>query len=867
MIALMIWGVSVITTCAIAAAKNRNVVGWFFLGFFLGPIAVLLIILSPSLAPTGARPARGLVPLGSIREEFEALKRDFQALGRRLDDLGARIAGARPQGEEPAAPQQPPVVEEPAAAPTPSPQESERAVTTKKAAAKGDIEADLGKFWLNKIGIVIFSLGIAFLLTYSFARFGPVAKICAGYMIALALFIGGIKLERRETYANYGKVLLAGAWAITYFTTYAMHHFEASRIITNQLVGLCLLAVVAIGIIAHSLRYKSEALTAMALLIGYLTSVVGDIGPFTLASAGILALITLAVVYKMGWVRLIFLGILLTYLTHGVWVVKQVAMINVPFNRWTVQNVSFFFDMAFLSIYWALFSAAIHIVRDRDPAVEKKLAAANMANFLLFFLMAFPKFHIHYPGHAFNLVFGVGLVYMALATVMEIVRKKDLFISNVLIAVSLLTLSLPLRFLPYQTVLIWLVELPFLVFAGFAFDRRIYRYLGFGLSVLLLARIMTEVQGWQAIQIFGTTTSWDVVLRFLGFLASAACYAIYHLYSKKTKEPLPDAPLRNLYSGLAAVYLTLYAWTAVDPAWVTLGLSLESLALFIAGALLCDRLLRTYALCVLGLVVARYCFWDRIYTLAALPQLFVIYGPIACAGAQYAMYRMLAARSQLEKNEAWTGKLVFFVTASLVVLAIVDHVPVNWITLELGALGLCVLWWGARTGDKPIRIFALAVLVFAAARFLFIDAYAGLAAWFKWGLITAKVACAYAAYFIYRDLNRRSLLDGDEKSLLAPLFYGSSLLLVWTIVERVNDTWVSVALGCAGVVLFVCGFLIREKVFRHAGFIIFGLTLGKVILVDLAELAIIYKIISFIVVGILFLGVSFLYTRYTLENK
>jgi len=855
MAALVIWGASAIATCAIAAAKNRNVVGWFFLGFFLGPIAVLLVILSPSLSssyPAGGQPASG-----SLRGEFEALRRDFQALSRRLDDLGARIAAGGPQRQE--APPQPVAVEKPAAA-APSPQEFERAVTTKKAAAKADIETDLGKFWLNKIGIVIFSLGIAFLLTYSFARFGPVAKIGAGYLIAAALFLSGIKLEQRETYANYGKVLLAGAWAITYFTTYAMHHFDASRIIASQLVDLCLLAVVAAGIIAHSLRYKSEALTAMALLIGYLTSVVGDIGPFTLASAGILALITLAVVYKMGWVRLIFLGILLTYLTHGVWVIKQVAMIHVPFNRWTVHNVSFFFDMAFLSIYWALFSAAIHVVRDRDPDVEKKLAAANMANFLLFFLMAFPKYHLHYPGRTFNLIFGLGLVYMALATAMEIVRKKELSLCNALIAVSLLTLSLPLRFLPYETILIWLVELPFLVFAGFAFDRRVYRYLGFGLAILLLARILTEEQGGQAIRVFGAP-SWDAVLRLLGFLASAACYAVYHVYAKKTKEPLPDAPLRNVYSGLAAAYLTLYAWVVVESRWMTPGLCLESLGLFIVGVLLCDRLLRTYALCVLGLVVARYCFWDRPGALTGLPLLFAVYGPIACAAAQYAMYRVLAGLSRLEKGEAWTGKLVFFTAVSLLVLAILDHVPVNWVTPEVGALGLCVLWWGARISEKPIRIFGLAVLIFGAVRFLFIDTYAGLTVWFKWTLIAANLACAYAAYFIYRDLNRHALLDADEGSLLAPLFYGSCLLLVWTILEHVEDTWVSVALGCAGVALFAGGFLIREKVFRHAGFILFGLTLGKVVFVDLAGLAIIYKIISFIVVGLLFLAVSFLYTR------
>jgi uncharacterized membrane protein len=90
---------------------------------------------------------------------------------------------------------------------------------------------DLGKFWLNKIGMIVFSLGVAFLLTYTLTRFGPVAKILFGYIIAVALFILGLRLERKEKFINYGRVLLGGSWAIAYFTTYAMYHFEASKII------------------------------------------------------------------------------------------------------------------------------------------------------------------------------------------------------------------------------------------------------------------------------------------------------------------------------------------------------------------------------------------------------------------------------------------------------------------------------------------------------------------------------------------------------------------------------------------------------------------------------------------------------------
>ncbi len=98
------------------------------------------------------------------------------------------------------------------------------------------------------------------------------------------------------------------------------------------------------------------------------------------------------------------------------------------------------------------------------------------------------------------------------------------------------------------------------------------------------------------------------------------------------------------------------------------------------------------------------------------------------------------------------------------------------------------------------------------------------------------------------------------------LFYTSSFLVVLAIFQHIKNIWITVSLGVAGVTLFVTGFLIKEKIFRHGGFIIFGITLARIAFVDLSGLPIIYKIISFIILGILFLGVSLIYTKYTVEK-
>ncbi len=837
------------------------------------PIVLMVVLLRPrkqkKIIATSQHPETSL---SSIKAELEYFKREFSILNNKLSSLGVKISAF----ETKAVAQ--PVSESQMSAPgavqaiAPKLKEPQSVRIEKKAEQPArrntDMEINLGKFWLNKIGMIVFSIGVAFLLTYTLTRIGPVAKILLGYLIAVALFICGIKFESKVKFVNYGRVLLGGSWAIIYFTTYAMYHFEASKIINSQILALFLLAVVASGIIAHSLRYKSEALTAVTLFIGYFTSALGDVGNFTIISSGLLAVVALVMVYKMQWFRFIFLGIILTYLTHLTWVIKQIYFSRVPVGHLNVENFYFLMDAGFLSIYWLLFTTAVHLMKNKAADVLfKKLAAANFSNFILFFFMTYPKFCFFYPEHKFNVIFGFGLAYLVLAAIMDSVKRQSLFISDIIIAASLLTLSIPLKFLPYHTTVIWFIELPFLLFVGFIFERRVYRYLSFALSILLFLRFPFS-DWWRLsghLQLSSFTISWLAFLSFEGFISTAICFGLYRFLKVKKEFSDSEESLRNFYSGFSAVYLTVYIWEVVKPLWLTFGLSFESLLIFALGALLLDKYIRWYALAILSLAGVRFCFLDRFRDVSELRQLLFVYGPIACAFTEYSIYRGLNRKSLISK-EIFVTKLLFFAATSVLVFAIVVYSQQIWITFSLAMVAILALLWGVKISDKYIRIYSLLILLLVAVRFSFIDNYYGLNKLFQWLLIWAKLSCAYAAYFIYRAIDKESQIDESEKLLVSPLFYASSFLVVLAIFKYIKDIWVSVSLGVVGVLLFSTGFLIKDKTFRHGGFIIFGITLARIVFVDLSGLPIIYKIISFIILGILFLGVSFIYTKYTTEK-
>ena len=64
-----------------------------------------------------------------------------------------------------------------------------------------------------------------------------------------------------------------------------------------------------------------------------------------------------------------------------------------------------------------------------------------------------------------------------------------------------------------------------------------------------------------------------------------------------------------------------------------------------------------------------------------------------------------------------------------------------------------------------------------------------------------------------------------------------------------------------GVLLLVAGFLLRSQPARMASAAVVALTIAKVFLVDMAGLTVIFRALSFIGLGIVLVGIGWLYQR------
>ena len=116
----------------------------------------------------------------------------------------------------------------------------------------------------------------------------------------------------------------------------------------------------------------------------------------------------------------------------------------------------------------------------------------------------------------------------------------------------------------------------------------------------------------------------------------------------------------------------------------------------------------------------------------------------------------------------------------------------------------------------------------------------------------ATIACFYGAQLISRRDSRPRLYF----SLLAGTM--TTLMLYF----RISGSMLTMACGIQGVILLASGFPLRDRVLRISGLVLLLSCILKLFVWDLRHLETLPRIFSFIVLGVILLGVSWIYTRF-----
>ena len=116
----------------------------------------------------------------------------------------------------------------------------------------------------------------------------------------------------------------------------------------------------------------------------------------------------------------------------------------------------------------------------------------------------------------------------------------------------------------------------------------------------------------------------------------------------------------------------------------------------------------------------------------------------------------------------------------------------------------------------------------------------------------AMAACFYAAQFL-------SPRGGHARLYYSLLGTGVVSALLY---REVSGSGRTVAWGIEGLALLASGFPLRDRVLRVSGLALLLFCILKLFLYDLSYLDTLPRIFSFIVLGLILVGVSWIYTRF-----
>ena len=449
-----------------------------------------------------------------------------------------------------------------------------------------DIEEILGTDWLNKLGIVLLVLGIAFFLSYELKTMGPAGKILVGFVTAGAMLAAGIWFERRDRYRILARAGIGGGWALLFFTTYAMYHVPAARVLTSQPADLVLMLAVAAAMVGHTLRYRSQVVTGLAFLLAFLTVTVSHSNVYSLSAGGVLAAALVVIVGRMQWFELEIFGILASYLNHYLWlrpIIEPMHGKRHPFPEFAASA-------GILALYWLIFRLS-YVFRSPGEQKERISTAAALLNTSL--LLALFKYQSAHPEWAFWALLVIGSIEAALAQLPAARRRRTAVIVLSTLGVILLIAAFPFRYSGTRLSVLWLAEAEALLLIGVWTKEVVFRRLGMIASILVVGQMIA----YDAAEVFGrrmddADLSANFKLTILFVLAGVVFYLNAHWVLPRWHDLFAtefDRRVMQRLSYAGAVMMLVAAWLAFPKSWTAVAWCALGIVLSIAGKRLAAR--------------------------------------------------------------------------------------------------------------------------------------------------------------------------------------------------------------------------------------------------------------------------------------
>lgn len=693
----------------------------------------------------------------------------------------------------------------PIATPTPA---------VKKRKEKTPIEEFIGTNLLNKIGIAILVIGIGFGVKYSIDHelISDLTKIILGYIAGLGLI--GFALRLKKDHENFSAVLLSGGMAVLYFITFAAYDFYQ---LIPQTMAFALMVLFTAFTVFAAIQYNMEVIGIIGLVGAYAVPFLLSDGSgrvvilfsyITIINTGILIL-----AFKKYWKRLYYLAFVLTWLSYSAWWIDQ-------FDVDKHLTISLLFASVFFITFYTTF-LAYKLLR-KEP-LQKLDLAFMLANSFVFYGFGYATINDMPQGEELLGLFTVAtaLVHFIACTIIykQQSQFRDTFYFVAGMVLVFLTLAVPVQLEGNWVTLVWAMESALLFWIGRTKQFPVYEKLSYP---LILLAIVSLVHDWGEFYISheyfppGEVPEVAFFLNIQFFTTLVVCVSLAFVTFIATRKKFAT-PFKSTTDNQLVVYAS--------------GIMLTVVFYF-------------------GIYAEIQNYWDQRYWSTTV-------WTTTEYGDRYQEYNV----DLLRFNNLWLiyYSALFALAASIVQIRFLKDKYTMVASLVLNAVVIATF--------LTMGLYELSQL-----RYTFLNDSAN-----PYFLREGNIAIRYLGIALMIPLlfiNMRHMknefftptLKKAEKILLhlAILILLSSELVHWldmALVENSFKLGLSILWGAYALFLIVLGLWKNQGHLRVAAIVLFGVTLVKLFLYDMADMSTISKTIVMIILGVLLLVASFLYNK------
>lgn len=315
-----------------------------------------------------------------------------------------------------------------------------------------DLEKFIGENLINKIGILILVLGISFFVKFAIDKEWINEPARVGIGILCGSLVMAIAHKLKKNYAAFSSVLVAGAISIFYFTiSIAFHEYH----LFSQTVAFVIMVVITAFSTLVSVSYNRQELAVLSLIGGFAVPFMVSTGSgnylvlFTYIA--ILNIGILAIAYFKKWKIVTILAFVFTSLLFAVWYTRELFDNKLPHAG----------ALAFATLYYFIFSITIVLNNIRNKGffsiIEYFILVTNT-----FFFFGMGMGIIHNWGIDFKGLFTLLLAIYNLLYAVILYRKfgldKNAIYLLIGLALTFVTLTIPIQFKGNQITLFWAAE-------------------------------------------------------------------------------------------------------------------------------------------------------------------------------------------------------------------------------------------------------------------------------------------------------------------------------------------------------------------------------------------------------------------------